>query len=178
MSTRVKHIRGLIAKHQYDESIAEAESLIKLGLAGLRYLQTYDWLFLRTLVTTGYLGWIAFALTTVVDMHVLQGRVKPSRTIGSILCFSSVFIGLFSLLYARESSWTYYAYAVFPVVFWEEVWARRGVVARGKQALLGDEVSREEYIRLGMNTLAVVGVLEALVSCTCLDFRELAVAIP
>lgn len=164
VSTRVERIRGLIAEHRYEESIAEADTLIKLGLAGLRYLQTYDWLFLRTLVTAGYLGWIAFALTTVVDMHVLHGQAKTSRTIGSILCFSSLFVGLFSLLYARESSWTYYAYAVFPVVFWEEVWARRGVVALGKQALLGGQVSREEYIRLGTNMLAVVGVLEALVS--------------
>jgi len=36
-----------------------SNELIKLGLEVMRYLQTYDWFFLRTLVTAGYLGWIA-----------------------------------------------------------------------------------------------------------------------
>ena len=36
----------------------------------------YDWLFLRALVTAGYLGWIAFALTTAISHQVVIERVS------------------------------------------------------------------------------------------------------
>jgi phosphatidylinositol glycan class N len=78
---RIASIRSLIEEGRHEESIEASAALVKVGLAGLRYLQTYDWLFLRALVTIGYLGWIAFALTTVVDLHVLHGKTKTSRTL-------------------------------------------------------------------------------------------------
>ena len=78
---RFSVIRALIDLERYDEAIKETAALVKLGLDGLRYLQTYDWLFLRALITIGYLGWIAFALTTVVDLHVLHGKTETSRTL-------------------------------------------------------------------------------------------------
>lgn len=163
-SYRIDKVKKLISAGQFDTAIKESEVLMKLGLAGLRYLQTYDWLFLRALVTAGYLGWIAFALTTVVDMHVLHGQAETSRSIGSTVTFSAALVGLFALLHAQESAWTYYAYAIFPVAFWEEVWARRGVVALGKRALVGQNVSGEDYSKLAFKALGFVGVLEALVS--------------
>lgn len=41
------------------------------SLAGMRYLQRYDWLFLRTIVTLGYTGWMLFAFIFVVNQYVL-----------------------------------------------------------------------------------------------------------
>ena len=87
---RLDLVEQLIQNGQYQESIKSSGELIALGLAGLRYLQTYDWLFLRALITVGYLGWIAYALTTVVDLYVLHGNTKPARSIPGILFFSSV----------------------------------------------------------------------------------------
>ncbi|KAK0947064.1 Glycosyl phosphatidyl inositol anchor synthesis, partial [Friedmanniomyces endolithicus] len=64
---RLTQVESLIECGQYEDAMRASDELIQLGLQGLRYLQTYDWLFLRTLITIGYLGWIAFAFTTAVD---------------------------------------------------------------------------------------------------------------
>ncbi|KAL9607127.1 MAG: hypothetical protein Q9167_007932, partial [Letrouitia subvulpina] len=118
---RLSDIRKMIDQGELDKAIAMSQELLQIGLDGLRYLQTYDWLFLRALVTVGYLGWIAFALTTVIDLHVLQNRGERSRSSQVSTLFAFIFIGLTSILWLRKAPYTYYAYAVFPVVFWEEV---------------------------------------------------------
>ena len=92
-AVRVDHITKLIAAGSYDDAIEKCLELMKVSLGGLQYLQTYDWLFLRVLVTIGYLGWIAFALTTAVDLHVLQHDVPSSRTTASLGGFGAVLGG-------------------------------------------------------------------------------------
>ncbi|KAI9662803.1 MAG: Glycosyl phosphatidyl inositol anchor synthesis [Bathelium mastoideum] len=160
---RTEQIRDLIEHRKFDKAIEESKALLKLGIEGLRYLQTYDWLFLRALVTVGYLGWIAFAVTTVVDLHVLHGQTQDSRSTTSTLIFTSALVALYSFLFIQSSPWNYYAYAIFPVVFWEEVWARRSALIKGKEALFGREVSSKQITEISLNTLAFIGLLEALV---------------
>ncbi|KAI9824030.1 MAG: Glycosyl phosphatidyl inositol anchor synthesis [Thelocarpon impressellum] len=160
---RLAEIRRLIDEDREVEAITRCVELMKLGLEGLRYLQTYDWLFLRALVTSGYLGWIVFALTTVIDLHVLGGTTETSRTAGGSALFASVLVGLYSVLWMQRSPWTYYAYALFPVVFWEEIYARRRALSAGKEALLGHIDTFGGYADLGVKAVAFVGLLEALV---------------
>ena len=161
---RFSNIRQLIDKGSYAKSIEESHELLQLGLSGLRYLQTYDWLFLRALVTMGYLGWIAFALTTVIDLHVLEGVTATSRTRSTYTVFGATMVVLYSVLVIRRSPWTYYAYAFFPVFFWEEVFARRRALYAGRITLLDHIRSRQDLLILGLKTLASIGLLEALVS--------------
>lgn len=156
-------IEALVATGAYEESIRMASELAVTGLEGLRYLQTYDWLFLRTIVTLGYLGWIAYALTTVIDLHVLHGTSDSNRTIGSTMFFSSVLVAVFSVLLYQESSWRYYFYAAFPIYFWEEVIARRKALSAGRAILLGHVRSFKGYLGLGIQITIFLGVLEALV---------------
>ena len=163
-SSRIAEVESLIAQEQYDEAITRSLELMQMGLGGMRYLQTYDWLFLRTLVTAGYLGWIAFAMATVVDLYVLQGRFETKRTSTSLAASSSVFVAICSLLYAQSSSWTYYAYAIFPAVFWEEVFARKEALFEGKNVLLGQIEGAGGYFDLLWKSAAYLGLLEALVS--------------
>ncbi|KAE8377360.1 GPI ethanolamine phosphate transferase 1 [Aspergillus bertholletiae] len=159
----VERIKTLISDKSYDASIQLSSELLVTALEGLRYLQTYDWLFLRTIVSLGYLGWIAYALTTVIDLHVLHGKSKSNRSLFSIMFFSSVLVALYSVLLYQRSSWRYYVYVLFPVFFWEEVFARRKALLAGREILLGHVHSASRYFAFAVQLLLYVGVLEALV---------------
>jgi phosphatidylinositol glycan class N len=161
---RIRQIEASIEKGRHADAIAQCQELIHLGLAGLRYLQTYDWLFLRALVTLGYLGWIAYAITTVIDLHVLHGSTSPQRTTASTTAFLGAGVALFSLLLVQKSYLTYYIYAVFPIFFWEEVFARRAALRKGRAMLFESVSSRSEQIGIVVKGLAFFGLLEALVS--------------
>ena len=163
---RAREIEFLISQGHYNQAITMSQDLLNLGLEGLRYLQTYDWLFLRLLVTVGYLGWIAFALTTVIDMHVLEGKAQTLRTTTTTTVFGAMLVAAFSALWIRKSPYTYYAYTVFPFVFWEEVFTSRGALVAGCRELFRGVESKTEIFLLGIKALAFVGLLEALVSAS------------
>lgn len=160
---RVIRIQKAIDAGQYEEAVKRTYDLIDLGLEGLRYLQTYDWLFLRALITLGYLGWIAFAITTVLDLHVLNEDSEAQRTTQSITVFSSVLVVLYSILLKQRSPLLYYAYAVFPVLFWEEVFARRSSLAKGSKVLFSQVNGTADKAKLVLAALGSLGLLQALV---------------
>lgn len=160
---RIAQIEHSIQRDRPGDAVEQCKELIHLGLQGLRYLQTYDWLFLRALVTAGFLGWIAFAITTVIDLHVLHGQTRDKRTAASNIAFSSVLVLLFSVLFVQRSSWTYYAYGIFPVFFWEEVFARRGALLQGKIVLFDNVSSKKAHVGTAIKSVAFLGLLEALV---------------
>ncbi|KAL7275891.1 Glycosyl phosphatidyl inositol anchor synthesis [Rhizina undulata] len=164
LETRFAEIRNLIDEGSHEIAIHKCVELMKIGLEGIRYLQTYDWLFLRTLVTSGYLGWIAFASTTIIDLHVLHSSTKTSRTVGSLIFFASALVGLYSVLMVQRSSWTYYAYAFFPVIFWEEVYARRMAVVEGIRQLLAHVTTWGAYFGLIVESFGFIVLLEAMVT--------------
>ena len=155
---RVAAIRDLIKDGKYEEAIEETEALIQFGLQGLRYLQTYDWLFLRALITIGYIGWMVYALATVVNLHVLQGAVEPSRDTIATVTFSSLYVLMAASFLASKSPVTYYAYAFFPVFFWEEAYARRESLVRGANFIFGN--TRPVSLLLG--SAAYVGIIISL----------------
>lgn len=161
---RIGKIREVIAQGKQETAIQMSQDLLQVGLQGLRYLQTYDWVFLRTLVSLGYLGWMAFAFTTVVDLHVLHGATEASRTVYISGAFGGLAAVLFTSLWIRSAPLTYYAYTVFPLVFWEEVIARREAVYVGCRQLFKDIGSPRDYLLFTFNTLAYIGLLEAMVS--------------
>lgn len=161
---RVADIRRLIEAGNHEEAIEESAALMKIALEGLRYLQTYDWLFLRTLITIGYLGWMAFAMTIVIDLHVLRGNRPASRTLLSTTMFSSLLAALYASFIISHSPPTYYAYAFFPIVFWEEVWARRGSLVEGRQVLFGHIQTGPSAVSFLLNGALYIGVIVSLVS--------------
>ena len=159
---RLAHIEECIKNGDYKQAIQSSDELIQLGLQGIRYLQTYDWLFLRTLITLGYLGWIAFAFTTAIDMHMLGGKVQASRTTASTVGFASVLVGLYSFLFVRSSPPQYYAYAFFPVMFWEEIFARRQALIQGRNKLF-TKFGQNDAAKLGFSVLTYIALLEIMV---------------
>ncbi|KAF8855250.1 GPI ethanolamine phosphate transferas-like protein [Acephala macrosclerotiorum] len=159
---RFSVIRGLIDQGKHEEAIKETADIVQIGLQGLRYLQTYDWLFLRALITIGYLGWIAFALTTVIDLHVLHGKTKTSRTLFGTIFFSSVLVMLYSSFIFSRSPLTYYAYAIFPVAFWQEVYARQNALVEGKKVLFAHITSAGGSAMLVVKAILGLGLIESL----------------
>ncbi|PNS16298.1 hypothetical protein CAC42_6405 [Sphaceloma murrayae] len=159
---RLAEVRATIDDTEYQKAIRDSDELMKLGLEGLRYLQRYDWLFLRTMVTAGYLGWIAFSFTMAIDQHVLNSAVEAKRTTGITITFSSILVGLFGLLAVQSSPWMYYLYALFPVLFWEEVFTRRRAIITGTKAL-ANSVAAQDFAAFGFNALLLVGVMEIMV---------------
>lgn len=161
---RIAAINKLVEDGQFEEAIEESAALMRVGFEGMRYLQTYDWLFLRTLITLGYLGWMAYAITSVIDLHVLKGTEPPSRTLGGNIFFSATLAVIYASLIVSRSPSTYYAYAFFPVFFWEEVYARRRSLSRGQQVLFGHMLSGSDILAFALNATAYVGVIFSLVS--------------
>ena len=164
VESQIFNIRTEIEAGNYEHAIQLSSKLLHLGLDGLRYLQTYDWLFLRVLVTLGYLGWIAYALTTVIDLHVLHSVSEAKRTFFSSVLFSSLFIALYSVLFAQKAPWTYYAYGFFPLFFWEEVFARKQSLIKGSGVLLQHISGVRGYALFAFQCIVFVTLLEAFVS--------------
>jgi phosphatidylinositol glycan class N len=160
---RLASIQKLLDAGKFEEAIEESDALMQLALQGLRYLQTYDWLFLRALITVGYLGWMAFGLTTVIDLHVLQSTTPPSRSLASNVFFSSILVLLYASFLASKSPLFYYAYAFFPVVFWEEVYARRNSLLKGREVLFGHIQSSTTLAPFLLNMALFIGVIVSLV---------------
>ncbi|KAF2484984.1 Phosphatidylinositolglycan class N-domain-containing protein [Neohortaea acidophila] len=159
---RLETIEKALQAGQYARSIQLSNELIDVGLEGLRYLQTYDWLFLRALVTLGYIGWVAFAFTTAIDMHVLDGKVEASRSTASMSVFGAILVGLFSFLFIQSSPITYYAYAIFPVMFWEEVFVRRQALVQATNKLMSHS-SNSDAAKLALKVVAYIALLEVMV---------------
>ncbi|KUL88113.1 hypothetical protein ZTR_04033 [Talaromyces verruculosus] len=162
LAARTSEIELLISEGKFAESIEVSSQVFTSALEGLRYLQTYDWLFLRGIVTAGYLGWIAYAITTVIDLHVLHGSSDAHRTFFGTSVFVSILVGLYSVFIYQRSSWRYYAYGAFPVFFWEEVFARRKALIAGRQILLKHVNSFSGYVGFFLQSVLFLGVLQAL----------------
>ena len=160
---RLSIIQSEIDGGKYEDAIAHCSELLDLAIQGLRYLQTYDWLFLRALVTLGYLGWIAFALTTVIDLHVLHGNSTADRTNTSVVVFSSLLVVLYSAMIVQKSPLTYYAYGAFPVFFWEEVFARKQALASGYRILFEKVRGVKGFSSFAIEVALFMLILQALV---------------
>lgn len=119
-------IQQLIKNEHYSEAVEKSEELMKEALKGLRYLQTYNWLFLRSLVTLGYIGWIGYASLSFLHTFVVVGddaktNLKGTLNIGIPGMSILVLAGLLTFLAKQNSPFYYNFYAVFPVFFWEEI---------------------------------------------------------
>ncbi|KIX02331.1 uncharacterized protein Z518_08272 [Rhinocladiella mackenziei CBS 650.93] len=163
VTDRISTIESAISHGQHEHAIELSSDLFNDALQGLRYLQTYDWLFLRALITIGYLGWITYAVTTVIDLHVLHGAVPDERTTGTTMAFSSILVLLYSFFIIERSPVSYYGYAFFPVFFWEETFARRKALTSGFKVLFGHVQGFSGVSFLAVQALLYVIVIEAFV---------------
>lgn len=124
VSARRSRIERDIRREEWHDASVQSIELMRLGLRGLKYLQQYNWVFLRTLVTLGFAGFIAFALTSFFAQF-LAPEIEPKFSLSlSALCFMVLAI-LVGILRSQHAPLNYYCYAVFPVFFWYFVFASK-----------------------------------------------------
>jgi GPI ethanolamine phosphate transferase 1 len=74
-----------------------------------------------------------------------------------------VSISLAAVLYIQHCPLIYYAYAGFPVFFWEEVLANRETLKQGLRVLMKGEGKRVSPLTIASQSLLYIGILESLV---------------
>ncbi|KAK4054782.1 Glycosyl phosphatidyl inositol anchor synthesis [Microbotryomycetes sp. JL201] len=119
LETHRAQIQSLIESRNFARAQAESMELVDIGLRGLRYFQTYDWLILQTLVSAGYAGFIVYSAKFIIKRHVIQ--LSTSNTTPSMLASAlgfTAFAVLATRFYLEESPPSYYLYALFPCFFW------------------------------------------------------------
>ena len=125
-------IQNNIERGSYSQALAECHDLITLSLAGLHYFQTYDWFFLRSIVTAGYVGWmvysICFVLKTYTNWEATNTLVQNSSrekartsSAGLKLGFVSAFIVTAVYFVLTLAPTFYYLYTGFALFFWEQI---------------------------------------------------------
>jgi phosphatidylinositol glycan class N len=165
IGTRKDEIEALVEAGDFSAAMAKSEELMLLGLKGLRYLQTYNWLFLRSLVSVGFLGWIAYATTSFLHQYVVPNESKSSSAspIRQRMAAITVFVGLASLMAYQNTPINQYLYATFPVFFWELVIENWSTVKHGLR-LLVQRSPTENKTQAAVVTLAFcVTLLELMV---------------
>lgn len=90
-------------------------------LRGLHYYQTYDWPMLMTVVTLGFVGWMAYVFVRLMHEFWLP-KQDVARHTGDRALFRVAFGGALAvavaLLALQRSPLNYYGYVVFPLWFW------------------------------------------------------------
>ncbi|KAI8618161.1 Phosphatidylinositolglycan class N-domain-containing protein [Chytriomyces sp. MP71] len=122
---KVSEIEALIARGMVPAAEDQSRELARLCLEGLRYYQTYDWLFLRGLISLGYAGWIVNSLLFVFKNYASkagEAAAEDEEDRKMVTYLAIVFFVAFStFMYLKESHPNYYFYIAFLVYLWSEV---------------------------------------------------------
>ncbi|KAI8339508.1 Phosphatidylinositolglycan class N-domain-containing protein [Chlamydoabsidia padenii] len=157
----INNIQQLIDSQQYGQAESMSRQLIELSLDGLRYFQTYDWFFLRGVITAGYIGWCLYCLEFVLRQFLVpSSQTMQSQNMSTMVHFISlmVFSILAGMIWIQKMPTLYYAYVFFPVFFWNQVAQNIGTLQSSSAFILGHGYNKALFAIVG--TLLI---LEALV---------------
>ncbi|KAK6205198.1 putative GPI-anchor [Scheffersomyces amazonensis] len=127
-------------EHEYNKEVEEhaiqvAEELMKTALDGLTYLQKYNWLLLRSIVTLGFFGWILFSFNIFLKLFILSEQdakhIKLDNSLTTKSIFGALAFSINFLLFCQQSPFNYYSYAAFPLFFWYSIFREKHNLERG-----------------------------------------------
>ena len=167
--TRYKKIVSSIEQSIKEKAFATAElestKLITLCIDGLRYYQTYDWLFLRSVISLGYVGWIVFSVTFILIEYLPAKKPSPKFGLPNVsdssitsLAFAGLG-GMCLMLCLKDSPAAYYLYVLFPIYFWSETFKKRQFIRT-----LVSSAKQADWWKAFGNIFGYIAFLEVLVS--------------
>ncbi|GAA6047864.1 hypothetical protein JCM3770_004680 [Rhodotorula araucariae] len=110
-------VEDLLQSGNYDLAERKSLALADLALAASSYFQKYDWMLLRTLVTLGYLGFMAFTAQSILAGHTPAPSTIPRMTVTCGLPIGA-FLSLCARFAIERAPPSYYLYAFWPCAFW------------------------------------------------------------
>lgn len=154
----VSMIERLISNGEWHSARQESLNLIQQALLGLHYLQTYDRLLIRIIVTLAYTGWAAYA-----SIYILRPPPAPKSPFKSYVTLISaiVLLGSWTFFAIQRSPLTFYIYIVFPCYFWRQFLFQAFPLMKSRLKSRGSQI---KYGSLLFLTLSVILVLQGMVA--------------
>ncbi|GAA6035289.1 hypothetical protein JCM8097_008800 [Rhodosporidiobolus ruineniae] len=121
----VHDLEELLEKGEFAEVEKRSVELGEVALRASLYVQKYDWLLLRSVVTAGYVGFITFVALSILRSQSPSSASPRSSTAARLSTLQYAILALSALLslrfWAETAPLSYYLYAAFPAYFWTSV---------------------------------------------------------
>lgn len=163
--TQIAMVENLIKSQDWYGARKLSAKLIQTGLAGLHYLQTYERLLIRGIVTTAYTGWAAYASLYIFRpldySHTHGPTLWSSYAVSATSAF--VLVGFWTLFAIQSSPGTFYLYIAFPCYFWRQFLVQVIPALRNRRDF---EHYAHYYVGVLSKAILVIVVLQGMVVCT------------
>ncbi|ETS63700.1 hypothetical protein PaG_02006 [Moesziomyces aphidis] len=167
---KIDHILISIEEGDFHEAMLLSNALIDEAIEGARYLQTYDWLLLCSVVTIGYLGSIVYSFAFLLRNYILSDQEiaatapvpKPggkSHTPLLKILVAPVSGAVFALFAAQEMPFSYYLYAALAFLFWGRVLDDLPLFAAAYRCISGSQTGFS-IVAILLKVLASLAMLE------------------
>lgn len=153
--TRCAKLQKYLRNKNYRLVETEAFALVKSSLQALDYFRKYDWLFLMTIVSLGYVGWIGVLIIIWMSMVFSKVIAAPTKQCS---IYAVLLLLVYIKLFVENSPASYYLYCLFPTVYFTVIHVYSSVFTCQLSAFkenLPRNVKRAAVLVLGMEMIVL-----------------------